>query len=545
MVKNIRRFKERLSVKKGVKFWIIAIISVTMVASLFGCGNREKEAESTNQINISLATDPGTLDPTINNQFYAVNMLNHLYEGLMKWEKAGDGSVTLVEGQAASYEVSDNKLIYTFKIRSDAEWSDGQKVTADDFVYAWDRAVADETGASYAYMLKDLNASWEAVDKETFRVTLSAPCSYFLEICAFPVAFPVRKDIIEEKGDTWSLSPETIVCNGKYNLDEYEYGSYVTMKKNDDYYDSKMITAECLKFYFYDDANASLAAYKSGEIDFCQNYPSGETPALLEAGDLDVRDSLGVCYIAFNNEDEVFADERVREAFTLAIDRQYIVDKITQGGQVCAGGFVPNGIYDIDGSHENDFRTIGGNYYEPTDAGYLENCTRARELMKEAGYENGNGFPVVEFQCNFSKEFNEAIKYMWEDTLGVKVNIISEDSAVFLQRLQEGDYQVAFTACIANYNDPITILEIFTSNGSGNIINYSNEQYDELINSAKVVTDSQERINTLHTAEDILMSEYAVCPVYFISSTSLHSNLDGIYYCPLGYYFFDQCIKER
>lgn len=532
--------------KKCVTLCMITIM-VTVMLLVTGCGKNatKTSTESGKQVNISLASDPGALDPTTNNQFYAVNILNHLYEGLMTWKDAGDGNATIVEGQAASYEVSEDGLTYSFKIRDDAKWSDGQPVKANDFAFAWDRAIDDQTGASYAYMLKDLNATWKAVDESTFEVKLEKPCSYFLEICAFPIAFPVREDVIKDNGDDWSLSPDTLVCNGKYKVEKYDHSSCVTLKKNKEYYNGDKVKADSLKFAFYDDASASLAAYKSGEIDFCQNFPSGETPALMKSGDLEVKNSLGVCYIGFNVEDKVFSNKLIREAFTLAIDRQYLVEKITKGGQVPAGGFVPSGIYDEKGAVGDDFRKIGGDFYDPTESGYEENCKRAKELMKEAGYENGKGLPIIEFQCNFSKEFNEAIKNMWEDVLGVKVNIISEDSAVFLQRLQDGDYQAAFTACIANYNDPITILDIFTSNGSGNIVKYQNPAYDQLIKNAKEMTGQKERMQNLHEAEKALVSEAAVCPVYFISSTNIHKNLKGVYYCPLGYYFFDQCTEEN
>ena len=291
-----------------------------------------------------------------------------------------------------------------------------------------------------------------------------------------------------------------------------------------------------------DDANAILAAYRSGELNFIEEVPVNEIAALLETGELNIDAYIGTYYVCFNTQLEPFNDARVREAFSLAIDRNYIVEQITQTGQVPATGFVPAGIYDAAGPSGDDFRTVGGDYMDVSKEQYAANCEKARELLKEAGFEGGAGFPVVEYLYNTSdnhKAIGEALQNMWQTELGVTVNLTNQEWNTFLQTRKDGDYSIARNGWIADYNDPMSFLDMWLTGGGNNDAQYSNPEYDALIQAAKSTSDQAERMNLMHQAEDILMGDDVVhAAIYFYTNKNMNQGFTGMYYTPLGYYFF-------
>jgi oligopeptide transport system substrate-binding protein len=496
------------------------------------------------QINISQSTEPGTIDPTLNSSFYGITILNHAFEGLMKWADDGNGKAVIVNGQASNYEVSNNGLVYTFHIRNNAQWSDGQPVTANDFKYAWDRAVDPRSAASYGYMISSLNCKWEAVDKSTFVVKLSVPCPYFLEICTFPITFPVRKDIIQKFSDKWTQNKESYITNGPFRLDSWVHNSYLMLTKNEHYYDYKNLGPDKIKIHFIEDNVARLNAFKSKSLDFIQNIPTGEIKPLIDSGKMKVDKSLGTCYVLFNNNDKLFSNKLVRKAFTMAIDRKYLVDQILQSGQVEASALIPYGINDLESSKGKDFRTTGGNYIDPSHEAYEQNCKSAKEALALSGYPDGKGFPIIDFHCS-RKDLAEAIQGMWKKVLGVTVNITSEQSSTFLDILKNGKYQLAFTGWVAMYNDPINFLDTYTSKSNSNDAKYNNPKYDSLILDSKSTINKEKRMKNLHEAESILMNDYAISPLYYLSSPYMSQNIDKWFYTPLGYYFFTYCKNKK
>ena len=506
------------------------------------------------------------MDPALNSTVDGGVMANHLFEGLMKWQDTGeeadgsDGTVDNAEltyGQAESYDKVENEdgtVTYTFHLRDGIKWSDGKDVTAGDFEYAWKRLVDPATAADYSYMLDSVvNANEiiagekdaselaaKAIDDKTFEVTITTDVPYFEEICAFPATMPVRQDIIEEKGDQWTFDPSTYISNGSYKLTEWTHNSQIVMAKNENYYDYENLGPDTITFKLMDDANAMLSGFKSGELDFIQDAPQAELPSLIASGDMKILNYLGTYYVCFQTQKAPFDNPKVREAFTLAVDRTYIVDKVTQSGQVEAGGYVPSGIADADGG---DFRAEGGDYYKPTDADYEANCEKARQLLAEAGYPNGEGFPVVEYLYNTSdahKAVAEALQNMWEQELGVTVTLNNQEWAAFLQTRKNGDYSIARNGWISDYNDPISFLDMWMTGGGNNDAQYANPEYDNIIKQAKATSDATERMKLLHQAEDILVGQdYVVNPLYFYTQKyMLADGIEGTYYCPLGYFFF-------
>lgn len=561
--------KRVLSILLAATFTVSMFAGATIVSAAENEATEETASTGGFDITVNLASEPQTMDPALNTASDGSNMANHLFEGLMKWEDSGvevngsDGtanSAQLVPGQAESYEKTENEdgtVTYTFKLRDGIKWSDGKDVTAGDFEYSWKRLVDPATAADYSYMLdcvvnaneiiageKDPSElAVKAVDDKTFEVTLVNDLPYFEELCAFPAMMPVRQDIIEEAGDNWTFDVSTYISNGAYKMKEWTHNSQIVVEKNENYYDYEKLGPDTITFKLMDNQNAMLSGFNSGEIDFIEDVPQAEIANLIASGDMKIVDYIGTYYVCFQNQKAPFDDARVRKAFSLAIDRTYIVNQVTQSGQVEAGGYVPAGVYDAEGATGDDFRTVGGDYYKPTDADYEANCEEARALLAEAGYPDGEGFPVVEYLYNTSdahKAVAEALQYMWEEELGVKVTLNNQEWAAFLQTRKDGDYSIARNGWIADYNDPISFLDMWLTGGGNNDAQYSNEEYDSLIREAKTTTDVKERMELLHKAEDKIIGEdSALAPLYFYTQKyMLADGIEGVYYCPLGYFFF-------
>lgn len=573
---------------RKVKKLVSLALSSAMVLSLAACGGSSTEttaaseaaettaateaAESTEEttaadtassdgfnLAVCLASEPQTIDPALNSAVDGAIMINHMFEGLVKWVDDGEGNAVTAPGQAESWEKvvnDDGTVTYTFTLRDGIKWSDGQPVTAGDFEYSWKRLANPETAADYCYMIDMVQGyaavadgsadpdtlGVKAIDDKTLEITLSYDCPYFEEIMAFPATFPVRQDMVEGN-DEWTYDVSTYVGNGPYKMAEWSHNAYILAEKNENYYDYENLGPDTIRFTLLDDANAMLAAYNSGELDFIENFPTDEMANYLASGEITVADYLGTYYVCFNTEDEVFSDPLVREAFSLAIDRNYIVENVSQAGEVPATAYVPSGVNDAAGPSGDDFRTVGGEYYSVAAEDYEANCEKARELLAEAGYPNGEGFPTVEYTYNTDdkhKAIAEALQNMWQEVLGVTVTLSNQDWNVFLESRKQGDYQIARNGWIADYNDPCSFLDMWYTDGGNNDAQYSNPEYDALIDQSKATSNQEERMAAFHAAEDILIEQDSVlAPIYFYTQPyMLADDIQGMYYTPLGYFFF-------
>ena len=538
---------------------LIAIALVLIMAfSVFGCTTSTEDFE----IAVNFASEPNTIDPALNSAVDGAVMINHIFEGLYKWVDDGSGNATLALGQAKEVTPNADKTVYTVKLRDDIKWSDGKDVVAADFVYAWQRLVDPNTAADYCYMADIiLNANEimagemdkselgvKAIDEKTLEITLHTACPYFEEIMAFPALMPIRSDIIEQYGDQWTFSPETYIGNGQYKMAEWSHNEYIKLVPSETYYDVDKLGPKVIKFALMDDTNAIYAAYRSGSLNFIQEVPVDEIPGLLSSGELKVHPYLGTYYCCFNTSKAPFDDVRVREAFSLVIDRNYIVENVTKTGQKPATAFVPSGISDAPGT-KDDFRAVGGDYMDVSAEKYQENCERARQLLAEAGYPNGEGFPIVEYLYNTSDNhrlIGEALQNMWQTELGVTVNLVNQEWNTFLDTRKNGDYSIARNGWIADYNDPMSFLDMWLTGGGNNDAQYSNPDYDALIMQAKSTSDLAERMSLMHQAEDILMGQDVVhAAIYFYTDKYMAQGIKGVYFTPLGYYFFGYCKPSK
>ena len=438
-----------------------------------------------------------------------------LFEGLTTFDQTG----TPVPGVAESWEISPDGRVYTFRIRGDAKWSDGRSVTADDFVRAWQRTLAPETASEYAYQLhyihngkafnegevKDFSeVGVRALDERTLEVTLDNPTPFFLDLCAFVTLMPTPVDVVEAKGDEW-VKPRNIVSNGAYVLESWRVNDRMRLEKNPHYWNRDNVAMESVDVLPIKNANTAFNFYASGQADLMMDKglaPPSILGELRKRKDFHAAPFLGTYFLRFNVTREPFDDPRVRKAFSLVIDKQLIVDKITQAGEVPAGSLVPPG-------------TAG---YAPP-PGLERDREKARQLLADAGYPGGEGFPLITYLLS-EGELNQAIaaelQGMWRRELGVNVDLQQQEWKTYLGSLSSRDYDIARSSWVGDYADPNTFLDMFVTGGGNNRTGWSSAEYDALIAQAAAELDREKRFGIFRRAETILISgEAPICPLYF------------------------------
>ena len=511
-------------------------------------------ADDVQTINVCIGSQPETLDPQLNSASDGSNYIKHLFEGLMKYDWNGEG---IVKGAAEDYTVSEDGLVYTFKIREDAKWSDGKDLTADDFVYTMKRLVDPANAAPYAgdmgkYIKNGLaittgekavdELAVKALDAKTIEITLEQPCAWFLEIMAFPTYYPVRQDVIEAYGDAWTTSPETLIGNGAYVLESYTMDEEIVMVPNANYYDVDKLVAKRICFKLITDPNAKLAAMRAGELDWCDDYPTEELAAVQAEGLFHTEAQLGTYYVNINNKVAPFDNPLVRKAFQLAIDPVYLAEVVTQGTYLPATDFVGGGFAQNDGTDFGDFDTV----IDRSD--YAANVAKAKELLAEAGYPDGQGFPTVPYCTNVSGVHvptAEALAYMWKENLGVNVEIEQMEWNVFLAARRNGEHTLARDGWVADYGDPSNLLDLFTSYSGNNSTFYSNPEFDALMEKAAATTDLDEHFALMHQAEKLAVGDEACCiPVYYYATTWICvPEITGVTTYPTGEKLFMTAAK--
>jgi oligopeptide transport system substrate-binding protein len=561
----------------------LLLVLVLVLGAFAGCANQTEPAPAEDQeqpkdqaeepapaedkemvLRWNLGSDPKTIDPQLNSASDGGHIINNTFEGLMR-----EVNGKLQPAMAESYEVSDDGLTYTFKLR-DAKWSDGKPVTAHDFEYAWKRALNPETGSEYAFQMFYIKGGQEyfegkgkvedvavkALDDKTLEVTLNAPTPYFLNLTSFYTYMPARKDVVEKDPEGWAKNPELAVSNGPFKLAEYSTGDKIVLVKNENYWNVDAVKLDKIVASMIVDQSTQLTAYESGELDAIDEVPTQEIPRLLaEEPTFQILPLLGTYYYIFNVDKEPTNDVRVRKALALAIDRKAITEQVTKGGQKPATGYVPEGLFLSDG---REFREVAGDYgIDPNKAQVEE----ARKLLAEAGYPNGEGFPTLELVYNTSenhKAIAEAIQEMWKQNLGINVTLTNQEWAVFQDTRHQGNFSIARAGWLADYADPMTFLDMWTSYSGNNDaqwrwqkyesdtkLNPSNKKFDELIEKSKTITGA-ERDKTLLEAEKIMMDEMIVMPIYYYTDPTLVKEyVKDWEKTPLGHWYFGNAYIEK
>lgn len=546
-----------------------AALTTTLLA---GCGKTATTTDKTSGvpqiIKYNLGAEPATLDPALNDAVDGATVISNAFEGLCRLDEKSNA----VPGVAKSWDVSSDGMKYTFHLRDNAKWSDGKAVVAGDFEYAWKRALNPDTASDYAYMLyyikngeafnNSKNPDWtgakatiddvavKAVDDKTLEVTLEYPTTYFLSLMAFPTYDPVRKDIVEKNPKDWATKPETFVCNGPFKMKEWKPKDSLNFVKSSSYWDASRIKLTDIEYKMLDQATTYSAAFKTGQLDFIESPPSLETPQLLKDGTAKVTPYLGTYYLEFNLTDKAkavdpaaakaIADVRVRKALTLAIDRKVIVDNVTKGQQIPAGAFVPKGL--PEDKSGKDFRNK--DYYNPNG-----DVAQAKQLLADAGYPDGKGFPTLTYLYNTSEAHQaiaEAIQDMWRKNLGINVELKNEEWKVFQKTRTSKNYLIARGGWISDFVDPMSFTDLFTSASGNNDPGYNSAAYDAKVKAAKMELDPAKRMKDMHDAEDILMTDLPVCPIYYYTNiVCIKPYVKGIVKSPLGFVFFDKAYVEK
>lgn len=500
-------------------------------------------------LNVCVGPEPESIDPSLNQAVDVTTEIQHMFEGLTKYTPDG-----YVNAEAKSIDKSADGKTYTIKLRDDIKWSDGKAVTAQDYVYAWQRTVDPKTASPYNYIFdpvvnatdiytgknKDVTSlGVKAVDDKTLEVKLTAPCPYFNELLSFTAYGPLRKDVVEGN-DKWTQDPKTYISNGPYKLQSWSHKDSLVVTKNPYYYDKDKVTWDSIKFVLLEDDTAILAAYQNGEIDFAYPLSVAEIPAWKDKADFHNDSESGITYFEFNVNKKPFDNAKVRQALSLAVDRNYIVTKVTKADQTVAGGFVPPTIKDADTS--KTFRSVGGDYFSPKAEDYEKNVAQAKQLLSEAGYPNGKGFPTFEYSTNpgsANQAVAEALQNMWKTELGINCTIATPEWATFIANRNKGDFQVARGGWNADYNDPMTFLNLFVTGGGNNDPKYSNKDYDALIQKAMTTDDNTIRMPAFHDAEAMLMKDMPVVPLYYATRVYLRNpKMQNYYMSPFGFDYF-------
>lgn len=509
------------------------------------------------KLDVCIGPSPETMDPQLNSTLDGGTMIMHCFEGLLKYGE--DGKV--LPAMAESWEASKDGLSWTFHLRDGLKWSDGQELSAEDFVYSFRRLADQKTAAPYSYDMLNMVAGYEeatkgnpealqveAPDKKTFIVHLSTPLSYYEKIAAFVSLVPLRKDILEKNGESWSINASSYISNGAYQMSEFVDGDYIALKKNPYYYDADKVSVNELIFHLVDDDNSAYNAYQEGSLDVTSRIPSEEMSTLRNTEDFKTYPMLGTSGMVFNTEKAPFDNPKVRKAFALAIDKKYIAENIFEGYRTPASTFVCEGITDpADGSSfvEKTLQDYGTPFH-PDD--YEKDLEDAKKLMAEAGYPNGEGFPKVKYLNNAGGANNTISEYLQSafKELGVELEIDTQEWKVVSATQHVGDFQLTRFAWVYDYNEPSQLLNVFRSKDRNNYGHYSNEAYDKLMQEAMAESDGEKRSKILHEAEQILLEDLPMAPMVFSKDNYLvRPNLKGMQHLETGNTYFMYCTRTE
>lgn len=532
---------------------LLLSVLVAAAATLAGCGNGGRDAfpvkmapkvmaDGTTVLRRGNGAEPGTLDPHKAQGVPAANILRDLYEGLVS-EKP-DGS--LEPGGATSWTISDDRRTYTFDLRDDAVWSNGEPVTAGDYVYGLRRTVDPATGSVYANILAPIenaeaiiagdkppeSLGVSAIDKGTLRIRLKAPTPYFLGLLTHSTTFPVYRPAVEDHGDQFTR-PGNVVTNGAYTLEEWVVASRIVLKANPRYWDAENVGVGRVEYYPIGDTASELKRYQAGELDWTSSVP---IPSLEEVkrhipDQLRTQPSLSNYYYGLNVTREPFKDApKLRRALSLAIDRETIVEKITRGGEIPAYGWVPPVVSDYEGVR-----------LDYADWPHEKRLEEAHRLYRQAGYGEDNPLEV-EIRYNTleaHKKIASAIANMWSTALGVDVTLVNEEWKVFLQNVSERQVTEAYRAgWVGDYDDPYTFLELLHSDFGINGAGYDNPRYDELLARISRMEGGERRRELMREAEALMLSEHPVIPIFFGTSKRLiKPYVEGYVGNPMGHYY--------
>jgi len=509
---------------------ILAVAWLIVLSGIAACGEHQSEATSSGTqtppdptvegvvFRRSIAGEPDSLDPHRSEEASTADILRDLYEGLTS--ESPDG--TILPGVASRWEISEDGRVYRFHLRPNARWSNGDDVTADDFVAGLRRSADPGTGSSYSQILDPIenadavlagHAAVEtlgvtAIDPHLLEIRLKAPTPYFLGLLSHSVTYPIHRPSLALHGDRFAR-PGTLVSNGPFVLDDWVVQSHVKLTKNARYWGASEVRLDTVLYYSLEEPATELKRYQAGDLDFTESIPNARFKWIRENFDDELRIGpyLGIYYYMFNITRPPFDDAGLRKALNLAVDRQILTEKVTGVGELPAFGFVPPGV----GGYES--RRFP--WADWDDDARLES---ARELYAEAGYDDDNPLRVQLYYNTGEnhKKIALAISSMWRQALGVQTELINEELRVLLDhRRDRSRWELMRLGWVGDYDDPNTFLEIMQSGHGQNDTGFSDPLFDELVSDASRELNPVRRMEMLAKAEQRMIDQYPVVPLYF------------------------------
>ena len=480
-------------------------------------------------------SEPQGIDPHIVTGVPEHHILISLCEGLTIPNPNPDDMNGYMAGTAESWSVSEDGKEYIFNINENARWSNGDPVTANDFVWSWKRILTASLGSQYPDMLYYLVGAYEyhngltndfsevgvkAIDQKTLKVNLKNPTPFFLGLLSHYSTWPVHKETVLKYGDIddrngeWTR-PGNFVCNGPFQLKSWELNNKIVVEKNPHYYDASIVKLNEIHYYPVSNVMTEDRMFRAGQLHLTSTLPSQKCPIYIEENpNLRIDPYMGTYFYRINTNHEALKDVRVRKALAYSIDRELLVDKVTKCGQIPAYSFTPP----------------GSNGYEPKTQIPFD-PELAKSLLEDAGYSDENPFPKLEILFNTNEDHRKialAIQQMWQVNLGIEIELVNQDWKVYLNREMIGDFQISRAGWIGDYEDPNTFLDLMRPNRGNNKTGWENKEYDELVEKANTINNQSERYEMLYKAEEILIDNMPIIPLYtYVRSYQLSPDVKG------------------
>lgn len=500
------------------------LAGVVLLSGCAGTGGSQK-TKNENAITVALGSEAGSLDPggmiATTYLAYSVTALDEL----LTYKEDG----TIDYRAAESYEVNEDATVYTFHLRKEAIWSDGSPVTAEDFLNTMRRALdpASQNGyANYLFPIENAEAVYngeksmselgvEIPDDYTLRFHLNEPCVYFLDLMRLPVYTPSNAANAKQAGDGWDKNPETSLSNGPFYLAEYEPEQYFVLKKNPEYWNADEVKLDEITYRFFDDQQSMANAYKTGEVDVAAGLPSAVMEEYDGKADLFITESVATRYIYPNLNVKPLDDVRVRKALNLAVDRE----------ELCKGvGADTSPTVNFVARYLKDKET-GENFIDEADPPFEENVQEAKQLLSEAGYPDGKGFPKLTYKYpSIEMDSNTAqiLKEQWKKNLGIEIELQAQELQVNYADRRAGDFDLCRMNWTADFADPNTYLSMLLSNSTYNCSGVNDSVYDEIVGNSDIETDPVKRNALMHQAEQYAVGEqFYMIPLYSMKSCNL------------------------
>ncbi|WP_395761468.1 peptide ABC transporter substrate-binding protein [Bacillus sp. 3G2] len=516
--------------RKKSHLMVMALVTSLLLTA---CNNKanKSDAEAKKQVlNVTVSEEIPSLDTAKTMDGTSAHVMQNIFEGLYVL----DDQDQPIPAVAKSFKRSEDGKKYTFDLRKDAKWSNGDSVTANDFMFAWKRAINPETASQYAYMLfhvknaKEINKGTMALDNlgvkaindYKLEVELEQPIPYFLQLLALPIYLPQHESFLKEQGKNYALEPSNLIYNGPFVLEKWKHEQEFQLKKNATYWDEKKVKLDEINFQIVKDTMTAVNLYEAGNLDrvpinsqFVDKYKGNK--------ELHMSSEPGMAMLRFNEKNNALANKKVRQSISLALNKEDFVTHFINNGAKSASGLVPAGH--INEETGKDFRKENGDL-SPYD---LQNAKKIwTEAKKELGVDEVN-LEFLTYEQDNAKRMAEYIKGDLEKHLqGLTIQIKQQPFKQKLQLEQTGDYDISMANWGPDYKDPISYLELFTTDNQNNKMNYSNRHYDELIKKAKsdLVLDQKKRWEALQEAERTLLEDAAVAPLYQMGSAYVQKD---------------------